>query len=180
MSLDELGGGVWRVDPGFSSVTFSVRHLGERDYRAGFRDVDGVLDAAAGTLELSVALDSLDLNQPAIRTRLLSDEFLDAASYPDVRFVASRIDGEAGSRDVTVPGSLTLHGQTQTVRASGRIGVPGPHLLTGKEQVTLELGVTIDRREFGIDWQEELPGGGLTLSDEVTIEAVLELARDDG
>jgi polyisoprenoid-binding protein YceI len=174
----ELGGGVWHVDSGFSSVTFSVRHLGIRDYRAGFREIDGTLDVAAGTLEISVPLDSLDLNQPDIRARMLSAEFLDAATYPDVLFVANAVRGEEGSRDVVVPGALTIHGHTQPVEATGRVGVPGSHLLTGNEQVTVELAVTIDRRDFGLDWQEELPDGGLTLSNEVTIEATLEFALE--
>ncbi|MDQ3675749.1 MAG: YceI family protein [Actinomycetota bacterium] len=174
----ELGGGLWHVDAGFSSVTFSVRHLGMRDYRAGFREIDGTLDVAAGTLEITVALDSLDLNQPDIRERMLSAEFLDAAGYPDVLFVGSEVRGEDGSRDITVAGNLTIHGHIQPVEASGRIGVPGSHLLTGNEQVTVELAVTVDRRDFGLDWQEELPDGSLTLSNDVTIEAVLEFALD--
>jgi len=177
-ALDDLPAGAWSVDPGFSSVTFCVRHLGMRDYRVGFRDVDGTLDADAGTLEVSVAVDSLDLNQPDIRERLLSAEFLDAAAFPDGRFVASELVGDEGSRDIVARGELTLHGHTRAVRASGRVGVAGAHLLTGAEQVTVELSATVDRREFGLDWQEQLPDGGLTLSNEVTIEAVLELALD--
>jgi len=175
----ELGAGVWHVDSGFSSVTFSVRHLGMRDYRAGFRDIDGSLDVGAGSLELSVPLDGLDLNQPEIRERMLSAEFLDAAAYPDVLFVGSDIQGAEGSRDIVVAGELTMHGHVQPVEATGRMGVPGSHLLTGNEQVTIELAVTVDRRDFGLDWQEQLPDGGLTLSNEVTIEAVLEFALED-
>lgn len=178
-AFDELGGGTWRIDACFSSLTFSVRHLGIRDYRVGFREIDGVLDAGTGRLEISVALDSLDLNRPDIRARLLSAEFLDAAAHPDVRFSSSEIRGDEAARDVSVPGELTIHGVTRGVEAHGRIGVPGPALLTGLDQATLELAVTIDRREFGLDWQEALPDGGLTLSNDVTIEAVLEFARAD-
>lgn len=174
----ELGAGVWHVDSGFSSVTFSVRYMGQRDYRAGFREVDGSLDVGAGALEISVPLDSLDLNQPDIRERMLSAEFLDAAGYPDVLFVGTDVSSAEGSRDITVAGNLTIHGHIQPVVASGRLGVPGSHLLTGNEQVTVELSVTIDRRDFGLDWQEPLPDGGLTLANEVTIEAVLELALE--
>jgi polyisoprenoid-binding protein YceI len=174
----ELGAGVWHVDSGFSSVTFSVRYMGQRDYRAGFREVDGSLDVGAGALEISVPLDSLDLNQADIRERMLSAEFLDAAGYPDVLFVGTDVSGAEGSRDITVAGNLTIHGHIQPVVASGRLGVPGSHLLTGNEQVTVELSVTIDRRDFGLDWQEPLPDGGLTLANEVTIEAVLELALE--
>ncbi|MEO7933329.1 MAG: YceI family protein [Chthoniobacterales bacterium] len=175
---EQLGSGVWHVDGGFSSVTFSVRHLGIRDYRAGFREIDGSLDVGAGTLEISVPLDSLDLNQPEIRERMLSAEFLDAATYPDVLFVGSEVRGADGSRDITVSGELTLHGHVQPAEATGRLGVPGSHLLTGNEQVTIELAVTLDRRDFGLDWQEQLPDGGLTLSNEVTIEATLEFALE--
>ncbi|MGH2920053.1 MAG: YceI family protein [Solirubrobacteraceae bacterium] len=174
----ELGAGLWHVDAGFSSVTFTVRHMGERDYRAGLREIDGTLDVGAGTLEVSVALASLDLNQPDIRERLLSAEFLDAAGYPDVLFVGTDIEGAEDSRDITVAGDLTMHGHIQPVVATGRLGVPGSHLLTGHEQVTVELAVTVDRRDFGLDWQEELPDGGLTLSNDVTIEAVLEFALE--
>lgn len=175
---DQLGGGLWRVDSTFSSVTFAVRHLGVRDYRVGFREISGAIDTGGGTLDASVALDSLDLNQHDIRERLLSAEFLDAATYPEVRFVASEIRPTDGTRDIVVPGKLTIHGVTREVEASGRMGMPGPALLTGLDQVTVELAVTIDRREFGLDWQEELPDGGLTLSTDVTIEAVLEFARE--
>jgi len=178
-AFDELGGGTWRIDACFSSLTFSVRHLGIKDYRVGFREVSGALDAGAGTLQVAVALNSLDLNQPDIRERLLSAEFLDAATYPEVRFAAGELRSEGGPRDVVVPGELTIHGVTRAAEASGRVGVPGPALLTGLDQVTLELAVTIDRREFGLDWQDALPDGGLTLSNDVTIEAVLEFARAD-
>jgi len=85
---------VWRADPPFSSVTFKVRHLGARDYRAGFREIDAVLDVAAGTLVASVPVASLDLNNPVIRTRMLSDEFLDAARYPEVRWEVAEIRGD--------------------------------------------------------------------------------------
>ena len=40
----------------FSSVTFTGRHLGARDYRAGFREIDATLDVAAGSLDAAVPL----------------------------------------------------------------------------------------------------------------------------
>ncbi len=173
---DHLGGGIWRADPPFSSVTFNVRHLGARDYRAGFREIDATLDVAAGTLVASVPVASLDLNNPVIRERMLSAEFLDAARFPEVRWVVSEIDGDAG-RTLAATGELSIHGQTQTVAASGRIGLPGPGLLSPENRVGIELAATVDRRDFGLDWQEELPGGGDTLGWDVTLEALLEFVE---
>jgi len=133
-----LSGGVWRADRFFSSVTFKVRHLGLRDYRAGFAEIDATLDVAEGTLTATVPVKSLDLNNPVIRERMLSAEFLDAARFPDVRWVVSGFDGDLATR-----------------------------------------AITVDRRDFGLDWQEALPTGGDTLGYDVTLEAVLEFVEDE-
>ncbi|MGI8728711.1 MAG: YceI family protein [Solirubrobacteraceae bacterium] len=176
---DHLSGGVWLADRFFSSVTFKVRHLGMRDYRAGFAEIDATLDAVAGTLEATVPVSSLDLNNPVIRARMLSDEFLDAARFPDVRWVVSEFEGDLQSRAITVTGELTIHGHTQTVEASGRIGLPGAGLLSPENRVGIELSAVVDRRDFGLDWQEELPTGGDTLGYEVTLEAILEFVEQE-
>jgi polyisoprenoid-binding protein YceI len=173
---DHLGGASWRADPPFSSVTFKVRHLGQRDYRAGFRDIDATLDPVAGTLVASVPVASLDLNNPVIRERMLSAEFLDAARFPDVRWVVSDFAGD-DSRAITATGELSIHGHAKTVTATGRIGLPGVGLLSPENRVGIELSSTIDRRDFGLDWQEALPGGGDTLGWDVTLEALMEFVE---
>jgi polyisoprenoid-binding protein YceI len=173
-----LSGGVWHADRFFSSVTFKVRHLGLRDYRAGFAEIDATLDVAEGTLVATVPVASLDLNNPIIRTRMLSDEFLDAARFPEVRWVVSEFSGDA-TRAIAVRGDLAIHGHTHEVEATGRIGLPGPGLLSPENRVGIELTATVDRREFGLDWQEALPGGGDTLGWDVTLEALLEFVEQE-
>ena len=121
---DHLGGGLWRADAPFSSVTFTVRHLGARDHRAGLREIDG--DA---------------------------------------------------SRAVSATGELSIHGHARSITASGRLGLPGPGLLSPENRVGLELSATVERRDLGLDRQEELPGGGDTLGWDVTLEALLELVE---
>jgi polyisoprenoid-binding protein YceI len=172
-----LSGGVWHADPPFSSVTFKVRHLGARDYRAGFRDIEATLDVAAGTLVATVPVTSLDLNNPIIRARMLSDEFLDAERFPEVRWTVSEFRGDA-TRAIVVPGELEIHGHTRAVEATGRIGLPGPGLLSPENRVGIELSAVVDRRDFGLGWQERLPGGGDTLGWDVTLEALLEFVEE--
>jgi polyisoprenoid-binding protein YceI len=175
---DHLGGGVWRADPPFSSVTFKVRHLGARDYRAGFREIDARLDVAAATLVATVPVASLDLNNPIIRERMLSPEFLDAAQFPVVRWEVSEIAGDE-SRALTASGELSIHGHTKTIAATGKVGLAGPGLLSPENRVGIELSAIVDRRDFGLDWQEELPGGGDTLGWDVTLEALLEFVEQE-
>jgi polyisoprenoid-binding protein YceI len=174
--VQHLSGGIWHADASFSSVTFTVRHLGTRDYRVGFKDIEARLDVSAGTLVATVPVASLDLNNPLIRARMLSDELLDAARYPQVRWVVSEFRGEP-SRAIAVTGDLTIHGHTRTVVAGGRIGLPGPGLLSPENRVGIELSATVDRRDFGLHWQEELPGGGDTLGWDVRLEASLEFVE---
>ena len=157
-------------------MTFTVRQLGARNYRAGFREIDATLDVAAGTLDAAVPVASLDLNNPVIRERMLSAEFLDAERFPELRWVVSEIDGDA-SRAVSASGELSIHGHTRSVAARGKIGLPGPGLLSPENRVGLELSATVDRRDFGLGWREELPGGGDTLGWDVTLEALLELVE---
>jgi len=173
-----LSGGIWRADSPFSSVTFKVRHLAARDYRAGFKDIDAVLDVPARTLVAVVPVTGLDLDNPLIRARMLSEEFLDAARFPEVRWVVRELTGDA-TRAICAHGELTIHGHTHVVAATGRVGLPGPGLLSPENRVGIELSVTIDRRDFGLDWQEELPGGGDTLGWDVTLEALLEFVEQE-
>ncbi len=160
----------------FSSVTFSVQHMVIRTFRAGFRDMEATLDGDAGTLTGSVRVTSMDLNDPELRARLLSDEFLDADRHPTVTFVAAELRTGPG-RELVAPGELTIHGVARRVEAQGRIGLAGPGLGGRDNRLGVELSATVDRRDFGLEWQEELPGGGLTLGYDVTLEAILEFVQ---
>ena len=159
-------------------MTFKVRHLGARDYRAGFKDIDATLVVAGRSLVAAVPVASLDLNNPIIRARMLSDEFLDAEGFPEVRWVVSDFSGDA-TRASVARGDLSIHGHTRGVEATGKIGLPGPGLLSPENRVGIELSATVDRRDFGLDWQEQLPGGGDTLGWDVTLEALLEFVEQE-
>ena len=129
---------MWRADPPFSSVTFKVRHLGARNYRAGFREIIATLEPARARSTASVPIASLDLNDPVIRERMLSPEFLDAARFPEVRWVVSDFQGD-DSRAITATGELSIHGHTHAVTATGKVGLPGPGLLSPDNRVGVEL-----------------------------------------
>ena len=159
-------------------MTFKVRHLGARDYRAGFREIDATLDAGAGTLVASVPVATLDLNNPVIRERMLSDEFLDAARFPEVTLERGGDRRRRDARDHRDGRALDPRPQPHG-RGDGRIGLPGPGLLSPENRVGIELSAVVDRRDFGLDWQERLPTGGDTLGWDVTLEAILEFVEQE-
>jgi polyisoprenoid-binding protein YceI len=91
-----------------------------------------------------------------------------------LRFESTEIrrDGD----EVTIDGLLTLKGESRPVELRGTITGPlaDPY---GNDRLGLELETTIDRTEFGIDWNAELPSGGQVLANDVTLSAQLELVQ---
>jgi polyisoprenoid-binding protein YceI len=164
----------WVVDPVHSSVGFAVRHLGGATFRGSFDGVQGAL--ADGGLSGRVDVDTISVSQPDLRGHLLSPEFFDAERHGEIVFRSTAIRQDP-SGDAEVEGELTLRGVTRPVRATGTVGEPFAGM-TGGEVVAVELQATVDRREFGLDWQVELPGGRLTVDWDVTISVSLELTPE--
>ena len=106
---------------------------------------------------------------------MLGEEFFNTAEHPEVRFRSSSIelneDGSAG-----VIGELEIAGKTREVTAAGSYTAPIADPL-GDERFALELETTFDRRDFGFDWQMELPSGGDVLDWDVTLNVHLELVK---
>ena len=95
-------------------------------------------------------------------------------------FRGTASDFEAILRDgdeLVVPGVLTLKGVSLPVELRGTITGPlaDPY---GQQRVGIELETTIDRTDFGIDWNADLPSGGKVLADDVELTARLELVQE--
>ena len=91
--------------------------------------------------------------------------------------VEAALDGlDDGS--LRVAGDLEIHGETRKVEASGRFAQLGEDAY-GKARVGLSIESTVDRRDFGLDWQAELPSGGEVLDYAVTISVDLELVGEE-
>lgn len=170
--------GVWNADVVHSTIGFAVRHMVVSTFRGGFTDFDARLEVDGDTvvLEGTVRAGSIDARDANLTTHLLAPDFLDAADHPELRFTATRIDRD--ERGVTVAGDLTIKGITRPVTATGTMtdAVADPF---GSTRLGLALQATIDRREFGIDWNTPLPTGGLALGNEVTLNVDLELVREE-
>jgi polyisoprenoid-binding protein YceI len=164
--------GTWASDPVHSSIAFAVRHMGVTPFRGGFKEFEATL--ADGKLVGSAPVETIQTDDENLTAHLLSPEFFDADRHPVLRFESSEIrrDGD----NVTVDGILTLKGASRPIELRGTIAGPlaDPY---GGTRVGLELETTIDRTEFGIDWNADLPSGGKVLENEVELTAQLELVQ---
>jgi polyisoprenoid-binding protein YceI len=171
-----LPAGTWELDRSHSNATFAVRHAGISVFRGSFRDLDAQLEVGdEAVLTGSVKVESIDVDDENIRPHLLAPDFFDVARNPEVRFRSTEL--EIDGAEVRLAGDLELAGATQRVSARGTIAgpVPGP---AGGEKLALSLEAVIDRTEFGMDWQMDMPDGSPALANDVSLAVDLELAKD--
>jgi polyisoprenoid-binding protein YceI len=176
---DTLAGGTWKIDRVHSHVGFAVKHMVVSTFRGQFGDYDGALtvgEDGVPRLEGSVAVDSISVADPNLAGHLTSPDFFDSERYPQIRFTSSAVRvGEGGALEVD--GELELKGHARPVTARGTVS--GPHVdIAGNDKLGVELTATVDRREFGLEWNAELPQGGQALDNNVTLDVSLELARE--
>jgi polyisoprenoid-binding protein YceI len=171
--LQQVPAGTYRLDPVHSSFGFAVRHNGISTFRGQFEQVDASLED--GVLEGTAQVESVKTPIAPLKDHLLSADFFNAAEAPTITFTSRDVRlGEDGSAEVD--GELTMRGVTRPVTATGGYGTATG--LNGSEVVGFDLAATVDRRDYGINWQAPLPSGGEALAWDVTLEVHLELAKD--
>jgi polyisoprenoid-binding protein YceI len=167
--------GTWNLDPVHSAVGFEVDYLAGT-FRGQFRDVQaelGIGDSGA-RIEGTADVSSVDVKDENLVAHLQSPDFFDAERYPELRFVADDVDLDGES--VVVPGEITIKGVTKPVEVTGTLTEPIQDAW-GNDRLGLQLSATVDRTEFGLDWNMPLPTGDQALANTVTILAELQLVK---
>ena len=173
----EIPAASYVVDPVHSSIRFAVTHAGVSTFRGGFADYEARLTGGESPqLAGSVDVGSIEIGEEQLKGHLLSPEFFDAVSFPKLSFESSEVSVEEDGT-ATVRGTLEIGGQSREVEATGRFA-QHVNYLDGSARVGLSLATTIDRRDFGLDWQAELPSGGDALDWQVEIAVELELVQE--
>jgi polyisoprenoid-binding protein YceI len=170
----------WNIDPAHSNVEFSVRHLMISTVKGRFSDVSGSViadesDLSGVKIDVTIKAASIDTRQPDRDAHLRSADFFDVEKYPDIVFKGSHIKGDHMS-EFELHGSLTMHGVTKPivleVNAEGRGKDPW-----GGERLGYSAKGKIDRREFGLNWNQALETGGIAVGHEVKVSIDLELVK---
>jgi polyisoprenoid-binding protein YceI len=164
--------GTYGLDPIHSSIGFGVKYNGLTTFRSTFESVSAQL--SDGVLTGSADAASIAIDEPNFKGHLLSEEFFNAEVTPTITFRSASID-PADDGTVTVEGELTIKGVTKPVTATGTYAAGADPF--GNERVAFELSTTVDRREFGLNWQNQLPNGGEALAWDVTLTVNLQLVK---
>jgi polyisoprenoid-binding protein YceI len=175
----------WQLDPTHSSVDFSVKHMMMTTVRGHFRNLHATLRGdrdhpeQAG-VEATIEVASIDTGVADRDAHLRGADFFDAERFPHITFSSRRIEGnppkEEGDR-FGVVGDLTIHDSTLELvldcEYQGRGTDPW-----GKTRAGFSFRAEIDRREWGLRWNQALETGGVLVANKVRIEGEVQFVRD--
>jgi polyisoprenoid-binding protein YceI len=162
--------GVWSIDAVHSDVSFYVRHMMVSKVRGEFTEFDAVLTTAPNPLdshvEATIKLDSISTRNEQRDNHIRSADFFEVDQYPEMTYTSTgvRYDGD----EIVVDGELTLKGITRPVPLSVELSGFGPDAYGGT-RAGFSATATINRKDFDVNFQIPMEGGGVVIGDKVTI-----------
>ncbi|HUF25701.1 MAG TPA: YceI family protein [Gemmatimonadaceae bacterium] len=181
-TAQSAGTSTWKLDPAHSSIEFAVRHLMIATVRGRFGGIDGTLtlderDPRASRVEATIQTASIDTRTEQRDQHLRSADFFDVERFPTISFRSRRIDGDVnGSFRVT--GDLTIRDVMREVvldaTNNGRAKDPW-----GNEHLAIEARGKVDRREFGLTWNQALEAGGVLVGDEIKLNLEVQFLKNE-
>ncbi len=162
----------WNLDTAHSSVNFSVRHMVISKVRGHFTQFSGTLDLdearpQAPKLEAKVQTASVNTNDAQRDGHLKSADFFDVEKYPEMTYKSSAVE-VVDKNHFRVQGQLTLHGVTKPVTLDVEYAGHGRDPWGG-DRAGFTATAGINRKDFGLNWNQALEAGGVLVSDQVEI-----------
>ena len=174
--------GTYAIDPTHSRIGFVARHAMVTKVRGSFNEFDGsgYFDAenpANSTLQLTIKAASIDTRNPDRDAHLRSNDFFDMENHPEITFVSTAVE-QTGSDQYRVTGDLTIKGVTKPVSVdfdfTGTAVDP-----YGNQRIGLEGSTTVNRKDWGVNWNAALEAGGVLVSEKVTLEFEVSAIRTE-
>jgi polyisoprenoid-binding protein YceI len=168
----------WDFDHAHSSIDFTVRHMLVSKVRGRFTKWSGKLeldeqDIARSRVDVDIDVASVDSHEPQRDAHLRSNDFFAASDHPRITFRSKRVEPR-GSDRLAVTGDLTIRGTTREVVLDVERGGVVARDPWGKRRAGFTATATIDRKDFGVSFNQVLDQGGLALGEKVAITIEIE------
>lgn len=170
----------WAVDAAHSLVEFGVRHLMISTVKGRFGDVEGTVTASDDTfrdasVDITIGVASIDTRQSERDGHLRSADFFEVEKFPKMTFKSTRVDPQADD-SLRVVGQLTIRGVSKEVVLSVTPEGRGPDPWGGV-RAGFSATAKINRRDFGLTWNQALEAGGFVVGDDIKISIDVELVK---
>ena len=173
--------GDYTLDPAHTRVGFVARHAMVTKVRGSFHDFDGTIhvdgaNPANSSGQLTIRAKSIDTGNADRDAHLRSNDFFAMDEYPEITFVSTAVE-PIDPEHYRVSGDLTIRGVTRPVTVdfeyTGAATDPFGNLRVG-----LEGSLTVNRKDWGVNWNAALEAGGVLVSEKVTLELDVSAIRN--
>ena len=170
----------WELDTSHSGIHFSVRHMVIAKVRGAFTKWNGTLkldleNLAASTVDVKIEAGSIDTKEAQRDGHLRSPDFLDVEKFPTIEFKSKKVEAESKER-LRVTGDLTIRGVTREVVLETEFAGSGKDPWGGT-RAGFSAATHIDRKDFGLTWNQALETGGILVGDRVDITLDVEAKK---
>ncbi len=173
---------LYKIDEAHSAVSFKVAHMAISKVSGRFDKFSGTIDYTPGNTktwktEAVIDVASINTGVEARDKHLRAPDFFDAEKFPTITFKSLKVTGYKNMKG-KLHGELTMRGVTKPVvlevEGSGPVKDPW-----GKERVAAVAKTTINRKDFGLGWNQVLETGGLLVGEKVEITIEIEAVKEE-
>jgi polyisoprenoid-binding protein YceI len=171
----------WKIDPAHTAAQFAVKHMMISTIRGEFKGVTGTVvwddqDVSKSSVDVTIDAKTVNTGEEKRDQDLRSANFFEVEKFPTLTFKSKKVES-VGSGKLKVTGDLTMHGVTKEVV----LDVDGPSAAVkdpwGNTRCAAGAATKLNRQDFGVKWNANLDGGGVVVSDTVTITIDLEMTK---
>ena len=171
--------GTWQIDTAHSGVEFAVTHMMISKVRGRLSDITGTLvtdgTPAGSQIEVEIGTASIDTHEASRDTHLRSADFFDVEKFPKITFRSKSVTAKSAN-EFHVTGDLTMHGVTKPIEMDVSSEGTGRDPWGG-ERVGFSSTFNVDRRDFGLTWNQALEAGGVLVSNTVKVTVDAQFTR---
>jgi polyisoprenoid-binding protein YceI len=172
----------WNIDAAHSGINFSIRHMVVSKVRGRFGSYTGAVtldeaDLTRSVVEATIDASSIDTGTAARDAHLRSADFFDVEKFPQLRFRSKRIEKVAVADDqYRVIGDLSIRDVTREVTLEVEYGGSAKDPW-GNQRVAFAAKTSLDRKDFGLGWNQVLEAGGVLVGDRVEVELEIQAVK---
>lgn len=172
----------WLLDPMHSELQFKIKHLMISNVSGSFKSFNAEVvteeeDFSTAVIKLTAEMASISTNNEQRDAHLRNSDFFEVEKYPELKFISTKIEERDGDT-YALHGELTLKGVTKPVKLNVEFnGIAKDPW--GSERAGFLVTGKINRTDWGVSFNSILETGGVALSEEVKINAELELVKQE-
>jgi polyisoprenoid-binding protein YceI len=170
----------WALDPTHSEILFKVKHLMITNVKGEFRKFNATLisdghNFSKAAVNVTIDAASVFTNEDNRDNHLKSADFFDVENHKEITFVGTSFD-KVDDENYTLKGNLTIKGVSKEISLDVEFGGVNKDPW-GNEKAGFAISGKINRKDFGLNWNAALETGGVLVSEEVKINAEIQLVK---